>query len=206
MPVSQYREGTELIDVVARAEPEERLKLDALPNLTVITPAGNAVPLSQVATASYEQEEPVRWRRDRETILTVRADVADGVQAPDVTARILVDLEALKAELPPGYRVDTGGAVEESQKANEALFAVFKDVDDVRFGFSAFNHDDLRVENRHPGRYPVNPYAIGEQLLGKRIEKGCRVRDAATIAQGRMNDRMIVARQRVLRVHGRGAC
>jgi len=78
-----------------------------------------------VATASYEQEEPIRWRRDRETILTVRADVADGVQAPDVTARLLVDLKALKAELPPGYRIDTGGAVEESQKANEALFAVF---------------------------------------------------------------------------------
>jgi multidrug efflux pump len=125
VPVSQYREGIELIDVVARAVPEERLKLDALPNLTVITPAGNAVPLSQVATASYEQEEPIRWRRDRETILTVRADVADGVQAPDVTARILVDLKALKAELPPGYRIDTGGAVEESEKANEALFAVF---------------------------------------------------------------------------------
>ncbi|QJX00939.1 efflux RND transporter permease subunit [Frigoriglobus tundricola] len=125
VPVSQYREGIELIDVMARAVPEERLKLDSVPDLTVVTPAGNAVPLSQVATVSYEQEEPIRWRRDRETVLTVRADVADGVQAPDVTARVLVDLKALKAELPPGYRIDTGGAVEESQKANEALFAVF---------------------------------------------------------------------------------
>ena len=113
----------QLIDVVARAVPEERLKLDALPNLTILTPAGSAVPLSQVATSSFEQEEPLRWRRDRETVLTVRADVADGVQAPDVTARILIDLKALKAELPPGYRIDTGGAVEESRKANEALFA-----------------------------------------------------------------------------------
>src|SRR5947208_4804044 len=125
VPVSQYREGIELIDVVARAVPEERLKLDSLPNLTVITPAGNAVPLSQVATASFEQEEPIRWRRDRETVLTVRADVADGVQAPDVTAEVLRRLEPVKAPLPPGYRIDTGGAVEESQKANEALFAVF---------------------------------------------------------------------------------
>jgi len=124
-PVSQYREGIELIDVVARAIPGERLQLDALPNLTVMTPTGSAVPLSQVATASYEQEDPILWRRDRETVLTVRADVVDGVQAPDVTTRILVDLKALKAELPPGYRIDTGGAVEESQKANEALFAMF---------------------------------------------------------------------------------
>ncbi|AWM39379.1 Cobalt-zinc-cadmium resistance protein CzcA [Gemmata obscuriglobus] len=124
-PVSQYREGIELIDVVARAVPEERLKLDALPDLTIITPAGSAVPLSQVATAAYEQEEPILWRRDRETVLTVRADVADGVQAPDVTAAILTQLRTLKDGLPPGYRIDTGGAVEESQKANEALFAVF---------------------------------------------------------------------------------
>jgi multidrug efflux pump len=125
VPVSQYREGIELIDVVARAVPEERLKLDTLPDLTVITPAGHAVPLSQVVTVAYEQEEPIRWRRDRETVLTVRADVTDGVQAPDVTAAILRRLEPVKAFLPPGYRIDTGGAVEESQKANEALFAVF---------------------------------------------------------------------------------
>jgi multidrug efflux pump len=123
--VSQYREGTELIDVVARAVPGERLKLGALPSLTVITPAGNAVPLSQVASVSYEQEEPIRWRRDRETVLTVRADVAEGVQAPDVTASILPTLASLKEGLPPGYRIDTGGAVEESEKANVALYAVF---------------------------------------------------------------------------------
>jgi multidrug efflux pump subunit AcrB len=124
-PVSQYREGRELIDVVARAIPEERLELDTLPDLTLITPAGKAVTLAQVANLSYEQEEPILWRRNRDTVLTVRADVIDGVQAPDVTAAILPRLDSVKASLPPGYRIDTGGAVEESQKANDALFAVF---------------------------------------------------------------------------------
>src|SRR5439155_20777909 len=89
VPVSQYREGIELIDVVARAVPEERLMLDTLPDLTVITPAGHAVPLSQVVTTSYEQEEPIQWRGDRDAVLTVRADVADGGQAPAVTAESL---------------------------------------------------------------------------------------------------------------------
>ncbi len=125
IPVSQYREGRELIDVVARAVPEERLKLDTLPDLTLITPAGNAVTLAQVATLSYEQEEPILWRRNRDTVLTVRADVIDGVQPPDVTAAILPRLDALKTSLSSGYRIDTGGAVEESQKANDALFAMF---------------------------------------------------------------------------------
>jgi multidrug efflux pump subunit AcrB len=123
--VSQYREGIELIEVVARAVPDERLKLGALPDLTIFTPSGNSIPMSQVATISYEQEEPILWRRNRETVLTVRADVIDGVQPPDVTAQLLVDLKSLKDELPPGYRIDTGGAVEESEKANVALYAVF---------------------------------------------------------------------------------
>jgi multidrug efflux pump len=124
-PVSQYREGRELIDVVARAIPEERLKLDVLPDLTLITPAGKPVMLSQVASLSYEQEEPILWRRNRDPVLTVRADVVDGVQPPDVTTAILPRLDALKASLPPGYRIDTGGSVEESQKSNQALFRVF---------------------------------------------------------------------------------
>ena len=91
--LSQYREGTELIDVVARAVPEERLNLDGLPDLNLITPAGHTVALSQVATVTYQLEEPILWRRNRETVLTVRADVADGAQPPDVTARILPKLE-----------------------------------------------------------------------------------------------------------------
>ncbi|WP_397569230.1 efflux RND transporter permease subunit [Schlesneria sp. T3-172] len=124
-PVSQYREGRELIDVVARAVPEERLQLDVLPDLTLITSGGQAIPVSQVATLSYEQEEPILWRRNRDTVLTVRSDVVDGVQAPDVTAAILPRLNAVKASLPFGYRIETGGAIEESKKANDALFAVF---------------------------------------------------------------------------------
>lgn len=124
-PVSQYREERELIDVVARAVPEERLNLDVLPDLTLITATGQSMPVSQVATLSYEQEEPILWRRNRETVLTVRSDVIDGVQAPDVTAVILPRLETVKTSLPPGYRIETGGAVEESKKANDALFAIF---------------------------------------------------------------------------------
>ena len=111
--------------MVARAVPEERLNLDTLPDLTLIVPAGHAVPLSQVATLAYEQEEPILWRRNRDTVLTVRADVNPGVQPPDVSGRILPKLADIKASLPPGYRIDTGGSIEESVKANEALFAVF---------------------------------------------------------------------------------
>jgi multidrug efflux pump subunit AcrB len=123
--VTQYREGIEHIDVVARAVPSERLELDRLPSLTIATRNGVAVPLSQIARLRYEFEEPILWRRNRDTVLTVRGDVVDHVQAPDVTNEVLPKLKSIKAALPYGYRIETGGAIEESVKANSALVVVF---------------------------------------------------------------------------------
>jgi multidrug efflux pump len=123
--VTQYREGIERIDVVARAVAAERLDLDRLPTLTVATSNGIAVPLSQIARLHYEYEEPILWRRNRDIVLTARADIVDNVQAPDVTNEILPKLQFIKDALPYGYRIETGGAIEESAKANAALVAVF---------------------------------------------------------------------------------
>lgn len=123
--ITQLREGNLLIDVMARAVPEERVDLEHLAALTVTTRNGLAVPLGQVARIGYAHEEPILWRRDRDLVLTVRGDVRDGVQPPDVTTRLLPKLAQLKAELPPGYRIETGGSIEESAKANASLAAVF---------------------------------------------------------------------------------
>ena len=125
LTVTQYREGIERIDVVARAVPSERLELDRLPALTIATRNGVAVPLSQIARLSYEYEEPILWRRNRDLVLTARGDIVDGVQAPDVSNEVLPKLAAIKDALPYGYRIETGGSIEESAKANVALAAVF---------------------------------------------------------------------------------
>lgn len=123
--VTQYREGIEHIDVVARAVPAERLQLDRLPSLTIATRDGVAVPLSQIARLHYDFEEPILWRRNRDIVLTARADIVDNVQAPDVTNEILPKLQPIKDALAYGYRIETGGSIEESVKANSALVAVF---------------------------------------------------------------------------------
>jgi multidrug efflux pump subunit AcrB len=123
--VTQYREGIESIDVVARAVPAERLQLDRLPELTITSANGVPVPLSQIARLNYEYEEPILWRRNRDIVLTARADIVDNVQAPDVTSEILPKLQQIKSALPYGYRIETGGSIEESAKANSALAAVF---------------------------------------------------------------------------------
>jgi multidrug efflux pump subunit AcrB len=125
LTVTQYREGTELIDVVARAVPAERLDLGTLPDVNLPARSGAPVPLAQVATVSVSQEDPILRRWNREPTVIVRADVADGVQPPDVTAELLPQLQTIRANLPPGYRIEVGGAAEESGKANASLYAVF---------------------------------------------------------------------------------
>ncbi|MET4575395.1 efflux RND transporter permease subunit [Ottowia thiooxydans] len=124
-PVTQIRRGEELVDVVVRASPDERKHIGQLGDLQVFTRSGATVPLSQIAQIEPAFEEPVLWRRNRHMVLTVRSDVADGVQGPDATAQIRPTLQPIIENLPPGYRIEEGGAIEESDKANDALFSVF---------------------------------------------------------------------------------
>ncbi|WP_018437519.1 efflux RND transporter permease subunit [Paraburkholderia atlantica] len=123
--LSHLREQENLIEIVARAVPSERLDLGALKDVNLYTREGTVVPLSQVARVRYEVEEPVLWRRNRDMAITVRADVKDGEQGVSVTREIRPLLKDIEAKLPFGYRIDVGGAVEESDKANRALMAVF---------------------------------------------------------------------------------
>ena len=119
---TQLRAGTKLIDVVLRAAPEERLDLDRLADLVLMTPAG-PLPLSQLARVVATAEEPILWRRDRAAFLTVRSEIQDGLQAPDITAAALPRIQAI--QLLPGVTIQTGGAAEESAKANASLAKIF---------------------------------------------------------------------------------
>jgi multidrug efflux pump subunit AcrB len=124
-PVTTVRDGIEKVEVVARAVPSERLDLGRVGDLTVTTRNGVAVPLSQIAKIEYSHEEPILWRRNRDMAITVRADVADGVQAPDVTNQIWPKLQDIRDHLEPAYRIEMGGAIEESAKGNASIFVLF---------------------------------------------------------------------------------
>jgi multidrug efflux pump len=125
VPVTTVRDGIEKIDVVARAVPSERLDLGHVGDLTVTTRNGVAVPLTQIAKIEYDHEEPIIWRRNRDMAITVRGDVADGVQAPDVTNQIWPKLQQIRDHLEPAYRIEPGGAFEESAKGNASIFVLF---------------------------------------------------------------------------------
>ncbi|MCM8626937.1 efflux RND transporter permease subunit [Accumulibacter sp.] len=122
--VTQMREGDQLIDVVARAAGEDRAKISALADMNIHTASGRYVPLAQLARISYELEEPVIARRNRLPTVSVRADVRDRMQAPAVTAQIEPQLAAIRASLPAGFRIEAGGATEESAKGEESIKAV----------------------------------------------------------------------------------
>ena len=121
--IGQFREDDQLIDVVLRAPPGERGSLADLHNLQIPAAAGRSVPLAQVAKIDEIMEEPILWRRSRTPVITVRADIVDGVQAPDVAMRIDPALDAVRATLPPGYRIEAGGPFEENAKAQASINA-----------------------------------------------------------------------------------
>jgi multidrug efflux pump subunit AcrB len=124
-PVTTVRDGTEKVEVVARAVAAERLDLGRIGDLTITARNGLAVPLAQVAHLDYGHEEPILWRRNRDMAITVRADVVDGVQAPDVTNAIWPKLKDIRDSLEPAYRLEIGGAIEESEKGNASIYALF---------------------------------------------------------------------------------
>jgi multidrug efflux pump subunit AcrB len=123
--VTTIRDGIEKVGVIARAVSSERLDLAHVGDLTITSRNGVAVPLQQIAKIEYSHEEPILWRRNRDMAITVRSDVADGVQAPDVTNQIWPKLADIRSHLEPAYRIEIGGAVEESQKGNASIFVLF---------------------------------------------------------------------------------
>jgi multidrug efflux pump len=122
--ITQYRERDKLIEVLARAEAGERRGLEELRDINVPTQSGKWIPLSQIATIRYKLEEGLIWRRNRTPTITVQGDILGDIQAPVVSAQIEPQLAPIVAKLPPGYRIETGGAIEESARGQASVNAV----------------------------------------------------------------------------------
>ncbi len=121
--VSTYREGNELIEVLLRGADDERSRLDMLGSLAVPTASGQSVPLSQVATLEYAFEDGIVWHRDRLPTVTVRADIRDALQPATVAAQIEPTLDGIRAQLPEGYLLRTGGSVEDAARGQDSIIA-----------------------------------------------------------------------------------
>ncbi|MCC7635700.1 efflux RND transporter permease subunit [Stenotrophomonas rhizophila] len=123
MSVSTYREGNRLIEMLLRGPDNERVRLDMLGSLAIPTASGTSVTLSQVARLEYVFEDGIIWHRNRLPTVTVRADIADAMQPLDVVQQILPTLEGIRADLPSGYLLETGGTVEDSTRGQDSIKA-----------------------------------------------------------------------------------
>ncbi|MGO9674093.1 MAG: efflux RND transporter permease subunit, partial [Methylocella sp.] len=123
-PVTQVRDGIYLVNVVARANDEQRVSLSTLRALQLPLANGRTVPLSQVASFEFDQEYPLVWRRDRVPTLTVQADVSGGATPEGAVRSLAPAIEKLRESLPNGYHIDVGGTVEESAQSQASVFAL----------------------------------------------------------------------------------
>ena len=123
--VTTLRDGIDPVAVVVRAIARERKDLGKLGDIVIYTRDGKPVTVSQVAKIVYDHEEPIIWRRNRNMMISVRSGVRDGVQAPDVSTRLWTQLTPIRDSLPPGYRLEMGGAIEESGKGQWSIFSLF---------------------------------------------------------------------------------
>jgi multidrug efflux pump subunit AcrB len=122
--VTQLRDDIYLIEVRGRAVDQDRGDLGSVRDLELRLPNGSTAPLAQIASFSYGLEEPVVWRRDRLPTITVQADVVPGIQAATVNQQLANAVGNIRASMPPGYRLEDGGAVEQSAKGQRSVMAV----------------------------------------------------------------------------------
>ena len=123
--ITAVREDIRTVQVVARSTGEARLDPGKISDFTLAGVDGQRIPLSQIGEVSVRMEEPIMRRRDRMPTITVRGDIAEDLQPPDVSTAILQQLQPVIARLPSGYRIEQAGSIEESGKAMKAMLPLF---------------------------------------------------------------------------------
>ena len=122
--VGVYRDGTQLLPIIARSPANERLNVESVHDLQIYSPVlGVFVPVTQVVDEFIVQwEDSLIMRRDRKRTITIMADhdVLGDETPAKLFARIRGPIENM--ELPRGYELEWGGEFESSSKAQKAIF------------------------------------------------------------------------------------
>ncbi|GLY62380.1 multidrug transporter [Pectobacterium carotovorum subsp. carotovorum] len=125
VPITSVREDIRAVQVMGRAAGDIRLDPAKIAGFTLVGSAGQRIPLSQIGEVDVKMEDPILRRRDRTPIMTVRGDIAENLQPPDVSMAILKQLQPIIDTLPAGYRIEQAGPIEESGKATQAMAPLF---------------------------------------------------------------------------------
>ncbi|MGH1454752.1 MAG: efflux RND transporter permease subunit [Paracoccaceae bacterium] len=124
LTVTELRDDTYLVDVVARGDAEARQSVEALSSLQLGAGDGTAIPLSSIAVFRYETEQPLIHQENRRPTITVKAAITTADQPDTIVNDLATQIAALNDTLPAGYRVSVGGTVESSADSQAPIAAV----------------------------------------------------------------------------------
>ena len=121
-PVSEFRDGDDVIPILARGDADERDGLDRIRTLPVFAASGAPVPLTQVAAVELVNGYSRIEREAMERTVTIQAR-SDEMGAEDMAPLIEARLDALRAAMPPGHTIELDGILVQSAEGRAALFA-----------------------------------------------------------------------------------
>ena len=126
LQLTSFREGDHVIPVYFRLRPEDRRELSGIDSAFVEGQNGK-VPLNSVAKIVATWQPGKVERRDQNRTIKVFSEVQEGISGNDVVLRVWNSerMAKLKESLPAGYKIEIGGALEESQDASVQMLTSF---------------------------------------------------------------------------------
>jgi len=119
MAASQFLEGERRFDITLRYEENARNSVAGLENLTVPTPNGQRIPLSELSTIKINQGASRISREDNMRRIAIKCNLIDRDQGSFVAEA--QQKVAAQVDLPPGYRIVWSGQFENQQRAMKRL-------------------------------------------------------------------------------------
>jgi nickel/cobalt tolerance cation efflux system protein len=117
--VSQVLKNQQLFDLLVWLKPESRSNLETIQNLLIDTPAGQKIPLAQVAQVVYGSGPNTINRENVSRLLVVSANVS-GRDLRSVVNEIENKVKE-QVVLPSGYFIQYGGQFESESRATQNL-------------------------------------------------------------------------------------
>ena len=116
---SQFLEGERRFDITVRYDADARNSVSGLENLTVMTPSGQRIPLSELATIKINQGASRISREDNMRRIAIKCNLIDRDQGSFVAEA--QQKVAAQVDMPPGYHIVWSGQFENQQRAMKRL-------------------------------------------------------------------------------------
>lgn len=119
---SQFRQDGEEFNILVRLSEAQRTDMSHLDQITVVTPAGQAVPIGNLIKMQRREGPLSIERQDQERLVRVTAGYAERDLGSIMSD---IDREMSKLTMPSGFSLNYGGEYEEQQKSfKELLFSL----------------------------------------------------------------------------------